>query len=245
MSTHTATDYFGRDSASGPAEVWGMPQGPAAQTHCQGAGTVPDFGRHFRRTNGARGRGKSAVLARGQRNPSGNFATMQPRHLEAVTFSAKAAVSALAAVLVYSPLHLPGSPWVAAVSAVVVTQQTLDSSYKAALQRVGANVGGALTGAVLDLLTGRPLVAMTLGILLTGLGGYALKLTDLLRPAFVAVILVTLGGGTGEWGTSRNRVLGVIAGCACALAVGFLFDKLSERVKLRFTEKLNPPDQQE
>lgn len=170
---------------------------------------------------------------------------MQPRHLEAFTFSAKAAVAALAGVASYQFLGLPGLPWVAAVSAVVVTQPTLPSSLKASLLRVAANLTGAFGGAALGLVVGPPLVAMTLGVLLTGLACFALKQDDMLRPAFVAVILVTLAGDTGEWRASLNRVGGVLDGCVCAVAVGFLFDKLSERVKLPAraeSKKTDPPE---
>jgi len=155
---------------------------------------------------------------------------MQPRHVEAVIFSAKAALSALAGVVIYEYFHLPGSSWVAAVSAVVVTQPTLHSSVKATWQRVGANLAGACTGALLSPLIGQPLVAMTIGIMVVGLAIYAVKLDELLRPAFVAVILVTLAGEKGQWDTSFKRVTGVLIGCACALVFGYLFDKLSPRV---------------
>lgn len=156
---------------------------------------------------------------------------MQARHLEAFTYSIKAAVSALASVASYDFIHLPGSGWVAAVSAVVVTQPALDSSLKASLLRVAANLAGAVCGAGLALLMDQPLAAMTVGILLVGLVCYALKLDGLLRPAFVAVILVTLAGESAEWQASRNRVVGVIVGCFCAVAVGFLIDKLSVGLK--------------
>jgi uncharacterized membrane protein YgaE (UPF0421/DUF939 family) len=158
---------------------------------------------------------------------------MQPRHLEALTFSLKAALSAVAGVLSYGLLHLPGSTWVAAVSAVVVTQPTLHSSLKASLLRVAANLAGAVSGAAFALLFGQPLAAMALGIMLVGLGCYALKLDDMLRPAFVAVILVTLAGESGEWQASRNRVVGVLVGCLCAVIVGFLVEKLSAGVKVK------------
>lgn len=158
---------------------------------------------------------------------------LTPRHLEAITYSAKAAASALVGVVGYQLLNLPGSPWVAAVSAVIVTQPSLHSSLKASLLRVTANLAGALIGAGLSLLIGQPLAAMAVAIMFTGLACYALKQDDLLRPAFVAVILVTLAGETGQWQTSLKRVVGVIAGCVCALAVGFLFDKLLKGVKLQ------------
>ena len=164
---------------------------------------------------------------------------MQARHLEAVTFSAKAAVSALAGVLCYRFIHLPGMPWVAAVSAVIVTQPTLHSSLKASLLRVAANLTGAVVGLLLGLLLREPLAAMTAGILITGIICYALKQDDLLRPAFVAVILVTLAGENGEWEASRNRLAGVVVGCLCAAVVGFVCDKASKRI---MATEPTPPD---
>jgi uncharacterized membrane protein YgaE (UPF0421/DUF939 family) len=158
---------------------------------------------------------------------------MQPRHLEAVVFSTKAAAAAAAGALGYEFIALPGAPWVAAVSAVLVTQPSLHSSFRASLMRVVANLAGAFGGAALSILIGQPLVAMATGVMLTGLVCYLLKQDDALRPAFVAVILVTLAGETGKWHSSEARVGGVIIGCLCALVVGFLFDKLSGGFKLR------------
>ncbi|HEY5345985.1 MAG TPA: FUSC family protein [Verrucomicrobiae bacterium] len=152
---------------------------------------------------------------------------MSSRHFEAVIFSAKAAVAALIAAVSYKFFDLPGAPWVAAVSAVLVTQPDLHSSFKASLLRVVANLAGAFGGAALLAATGQPILAMVIGVLATGLVCYLLKQDDALRPAFVAVIIVTLIGGGNEWHSSRDRVAAVIIGCVCALTVGFLFDKLS------------------
>jgi uncharacterized membrane protein YgaE (UPF0421/DUF939 family) len=122
---------------------------------------------------------------------------------------------------------LPGAPWVAAVSAVLVTQPSLHSSFKASLMRVIANLAGAFGGAALSIGIGQPLVAMAVGVMVTGLVCYLLNQDDALRPAFVAVILVTLAGENDKWHSSLDRVAAVIVGCLCALAIGFLFDKLS------------------
>ena len=151
---------------------------------------------------------------------------MQPRHFEAVVFSAKAAVSAVVAALVYQWIQLPGAPWVAAVSAVLVTQPDLHSSLKTSLMRVIANLCGAFGGAALSVSIGQPIVAMAIGVMLTGLVCYLLKQDEAQRPAFVAVVIVTLIGDTAKWHSSLDRVLAVVVGCVCALAVGFLFDKL-------------------
>jgi len=79
----------------------------------------------------------------------------------------------------------------------------------------------------LSIIIGQPLVAMAVGVMITGLACYLLKQDDALRPAFVAVIIVTLIGENDKWQASMDRVIGVVIGCACALAVGFLFDKIS------------------
>jgi len=167
---------------------------------------------------------------------------MSSRHFEAVIFSAKAAVATVIAAVSYKFIALPGAPWVAAVSAVLVTQPDLHSSFKASLLRVVANLAGAFGGAALLAVTGQPIVAMAIGVMLTGLICYLLKQDDALRPAFVAVIIVTLIGGGNEWHSSRDRVAAVIIGCVCALAVGFLFDKLSAMSKSEKKKGGGEPD---
>ena len=157
---------------------------------------------------------------------------MQPRHFEAIIFSLKAAVAAVIGALCYKLFDLPGAPWVAAVSAVLVTQPSLHSSFQASFMRVIANLAGAFGGAVLLVIIGQPLAAMAIGVLVTGLLCYLLKQDDALRPAFVAVIIVTLTGETAGWHSPLNHVAAVIIGCVCALVVGFLFDKLSDAFNL-------------
>ena len=161
---------------------------------------------------------------------------MQPRHFEAVIFSAKAAASTVVAALAYQWFELPGTAWAAAVSAVLVTQPDLHASLKTSLLRVVANLFGAFGGAALIVTLGQPVVAMAVGVMFTGLVCYLLKQDDALRPAFVAVVIVTLIGESGKWHSSFDRVLAVVIGCACALAVGFIFDKLSALFKLDKTE---------
>jgi uncharacterized membrane protein YgaE (UPF0421/DUF939 family) len=167
---------------------------------------------------------------------------MPSRHFEAIIFSAKAAVATVIAAGSYHFFALPGAPWVAAVSAVLVTQPDLHASFKASLMRVIANLAGAFGGAALLAATGQPILAMAIGVMLTGLICYLLKQDDALRPAFVAVIIVTLIGGGNEWHSSRDRVAAVIIGCACALAVGFLFDKLSGGSKIEKKKGGGEPD---
>jgi uncharacterized membrane protein YgaE (UPF0421/DUF939 family) len=170
---------------------------------------------------------------------------MQPRHLEAIIFSVKAAVAAVIAALGCEFLNLPGAPWVAAVSAVLVTQPSLHSSLKASLMRVIANLAGAFGGAALSITIGQPLTAMALGVMLTGLVCYLLKQDEALRPAFAAVVIVTLTGESAKWQSPMNRVVAVIIGCACALAIGFLFDKFPNFFKLGTKDEEKKPGHQE
>jgi uncharacterized membrane protein YgaE (UPF0421/DUF939 family) len=170
---------------------------------------------------------------------------MQPRHFEAIIFSTKAAVAAVIAALLYELFDLPGAPWVAAVSAVLVTQPDLHSSLKVSLMRVIANLAGAFGGAVLLVIIGQPVMAMALGVMLTGLLCYLLKQDDALRPAFVAVIIVTLTGETAGWHSPMNRVAAVVIGCVCALVIGFLFDKLADAFKLFRKDAGKKPDDSE
>jgi uncharacterized membrane protein YgaE (UPF0421/DUF939 family) len=170
---------------------------------------------------------------------------MQPRHFEAVTFSVKAAAAAVMGALGYKIFDLPGTQWVAAVSAVLVTQPNLHSSFQTSFMRVVANLAGAFGGAVLLVMVGQPVAAMAIGVLLTGLLCYLLQLDDALRPAFVAVIIVTLNGGVASWHNALNRVAAVVIGCACALAVGFLFDKLPDPHKLFLKEDEKKPGHSE
>jgi uncharacterized membrane protein YgaE (UPF0421/DUF939 family) len=170
---------------------------------------------------------------------------MQPRHFEAIIFSAKATVASVIAALLYKLFDLPGAPWVAAVSAVLVTQPNLHSSFQASFMRVVANLAGAFGGAALLAVIGQPLAAMAVGVMLTGLLCYLLKQDDALRPAFVAVIIVTLIGENSKWQSSFDRVIAVVVGCVCALAVGLLFDKISSWPKFNAKEGSKKTGQQE
>ena len=160
---------------------------------------------------------------------------MQTRHLEAIIFSAKAAIAAVASVVIYNFSGLTGPGW-AAISAVLVIQPNLHSSFKASLTRVIANLVGAFGGAALLVIIGHTLPALAIGILLTGLICHWLKADDAVRPAFAAVVIVIFSNESGKWDGPRDRVIAVIIGCACALAVGFLFDKFTDAIKLNDKE---------
>jgi uncharacterized membrane protein YgaE (UPF0421/DUF939 family) len=162
---------------------------------------------------------------------------MTSRHFEALVYASKAACAAVVAYLSFNLFGLQGGVW-AAVSAVIVTQPSLHPSVKASLMRVLANLIGAFIGSALSSLVGHTVLAMALGVLLTGFACYFWRLEDALRPAYVAVVIVILGSNTGNaWLGSLDRLLAVITGCAAALVVGFVYDKAGKKAGATPSEK--------
>jgi uncharacterized membrane protein YgaE (UPF0421/DUF939 family) len=158
---------------------------------------------------------------------TGEFFQMQPRHVEAIVFSAKAAVAAVAAVYAYNLFQLKGAAW-AAIAALLVIQPDLHSSFKASLTRVAANLAGAFGGMALLIATGHPLVALAISVVIAGLICEWLNAGDAVRPAFAAIAIVIFTSDSSQWSNSFDRVFAVVVGCACAMATGFLFDRLTD-----------------
>ena len=130
------------------------------------------------------------------------------------------------AVVLFRFFGLPGPVW-AAVSAVIVTEPNLHPSVKSASYRVIANLIGAFVGAALGTLIGHALPALAIGIVVTGIVCHFAHLDDALRPAYSAVVIVILASEGSKWVGSLDRVFAVALGCLCAVAVGFVFDKIS------------------
>jgi uncharacterized membrane protein YgaE (UPF0421/DUF939 family) len=158
-------------------------------------------------------------------------------HFDALIFSAKAAMAAVAAVLLFGLTGLAGGIW-AAVSAVIVTQPSMHPSVRASLTRVIANLIGASVGAVISLALGHHLLALAVGVLVTGMVCHFTKLDDALRPAYAAVVIVIMSADAQGWRGSLDRVLAVFLGCFCALAVGFVADKTATLLKVERKENV-------
>ena len=146
------------------------------------------------------------------------------------------------AALCYDFIRLPGAAWVAAVSAVLVTQPGPSLLVQGIVDaRRRQSCGRVWRGGVASRHLPRPTRHRGRGLRRDGHRDWCaifLKQDDVLRPAFVAVILVTLAGDKpSKWHNSIDRVTGVIIGCVCALVVGFLFDKLSGVPKLIWRKK--------
>jgi len=129
---------------------------------------------------------------------------MLPTAFDAFLFCCKTAISAVLALLFYESFHLPGSAWAAPVSAVLISQPSLQPSVQASLTRFWANLIGASLGAISVSLIHSPLLALLIGVFVTG---FACQ-------------------GKSPLVDSLERLLAVMVGCSIALAVGLVFDKI-------------------
>jgi uncharacterized membrane protein YgaE (UPF0421/DUF939 family) len=155
----------------------------------------------------------------------------QTGHVDALIFSAKAAVAAVAAVLGFGLTGLPGGVW-AGVSAVIVTQPSMHPSVRASLTRVTANLIGASVGAGMSLTLGHGMWSLAAGVVVTGMVCHFTKLDEALRPAYAAVVIVIMSLDSRGWHGPLERVLAVFVGCACALVVGFVCDRIATLLKV-------------
>jgi uncharacterized membrane protein YgaE (UPF0421/DUF939 family) len=165
-------------------------------------------------------------------------------HFDALIFSAKASVSALIALLLFRLTGRPGEVW-AAVSAVIVTQPSLHPSLRASLTRIIANLIGASVGLGMAIALRQELLSLAVGILLTGMACHFIRLDDALRPAYAAVIIVIMSPNPDHWHDSLDRVFAVVVGCVCTLAVGFVFDKVSNLFRTGQKEATSTGEQNE
>jgi uncharacterized membrane protein YgaE (UPF0421/DUF939 family) len=163
---------------------------------------------------------------------------------DAFVYSSKAAISAVVALICSNAFNLPGAIW-APVSAVIVTQAALHPSFKASLLRIAANLIGAFIGALVNTCIDNTLVAMGVGVLITGLVCHFGRMDDATRPAFAAVVIVTIKSEPHAWAGSLDRVLAVTLGCMAALAVGLVFDGISRMVSKRKVNTSTAADQHE
>jgi uncharacterized membrane protein YgaE (UPF0421/DUF939 family) len=114
-----------------------------------------------------------------------------------------------------------------------------------ALTRVMANLIGAFCGAVFSMSVGHELPALALGVMFTGLACYFLKADEAMRPAFAAVVIVTMNSDPDKWTGSWHRVIEVTVGCLCSLLVGGLFALAANRFKLEKPPGQKPPESAE
>ena len=126
----------------------------------------------------------------------------------------------------------PGAIW-ALVSAVIVLRPGFEDSLKASQARIGANLVGALVGVAVGLTLGSGPGAVALALFLVILLCFRKPLRTAVRSACAGVVIVMMHEGSIRE-SGIERFLAVVAGCLIALAVGFVADRLFQKIRSRF-----------
>jgi uncharacterized membrane protein YgaE (UPF0421/DUF939 family) len=134
------------------------------------------------------------------------------------SYAIRTTCAAVASVLVARLLHVQNPIW-AIVSSVVVILPGHRASVASAALRVISNMVGAGVG-IAFAATGLPaLPSLALGLLLVAFLCRVLAIDGAARSASVSLIIVNLRGPVDAVGSSEQRVLLVMLGCAVAFVV--------------------------
>jgi uncharacterized membrane protein YgaE (UPF0421/DUF939 family) len=133
-------------------------------------------------------------------------------------YAIRTASAAVIALLICRFLGI--SPLWAVVSATVVTQPEVRASVSATLLRVVANLVGVGVGALsASLAWSEPIFLLVIGLLVVAVLCRVLGIDAASRSAGVAFAIVLLKDPGNVVDSSKARVVGVLLGCAVALAV--------------------------
>lgn len=135
--------------------------------------------------------------------------------------------------------ELPQYPFYWALVSVAITISP-DSSNRLAYDRIIANCLGCAVALVLYPFHAPALFLLCAGVALTILLGTALKLTNVLRTAIAALVIVNISEEAHRsYLIAVERVGCVIAGCAIALAVTLIFNAVMHIYKNHLENRLN------
>ncbi len=162
------------------------------------------------------------------------FSSFWSRESSAVKQGIKTGIAGTITYAIYAGWNLPQGYW-AVISALVVTQVNVGSSWKAALYRTIGSASGALAAALLLPLLGPGTVHA--GIALFILASFFAYLTAL-HPSFsaagfTAALVLVFGSFQEPWRVAWLRVLYTIMGAVVAFAVGVLVWPVRAREGLR------------
>jgi uncharacterized membrane protein YccC len=143
------------------------------------------------------------------------------------------ALTATAAVAVYTILDLPHGAWVT-LTAVVILKPNFGGTYQQAIQRVGGTVAGSVMGIILaaaiTTLVCLDLLLIPLGVMAFSVMASHYGLGVLFLTPFVVVLLNTVQPG--DWELAAIRSLDTVIGGLLALLAGFLLWPSWERERL-------------
>ncbi|MEW9854705.1 FUSC family protein [Novosphingobium sp. M1R2S20] len=141
---------------------------------------------------------------------------------EPVRFGLQSAAGAVLTYAVVRALGLPELSW-AVISAVFVTHQNLDATFRAAMGRIGGTLLGSVVGlAAVLLLPGADDVGWRLAAVALAMNGLAVMLPTM-QYGVVAAAVIVLPGGSDAWAGAVDRgvaiSVGTLVGTACTFIV--------------------------
>jgi uncharacterized membrane protein YgaE (UPF0421/DUF939 family) len=144
-----------------------------------------------------------------------------------------------AALASFAICHLLGvsSPIWSVVSAVVCIMPTHQASVASAGLRVIANLLGSAVGLAVSALGLSPLPSIAIGLPAVAALASLLAIDGAARSASVALVIVSLPGGSSVAGLSERRVAQVMLGCAIAFCITVIGAAIERRLPARWREQ--------
>lgn len=122
--------------------------------------------------------------------------------------------------------QFPDYPFYWSLVSVAITISP-DSSNKLAYDRIIANTLGCAVALLIYPIHAASLLLLCLGVAITIVTGTLLKLTNVLRTAIAALVIIIITEGEHRnWQIALERVGCVITGCVVALAITLLFNRV-------------------
>ncbi len=142
-----------------------------------------------------------------------------------LNYIAKCVIGCVVMFAVGQALPLVDISWVL-ISMLLVLSPDGKEAVALTVIRVKANLVASVVTILLLLVVPYAMLAITLAIVVTILCCYALNLMAGSRPALAAVIIIAMHPpGEYLWSTAVARVVSVVAGCALAMLLTFLFHR--------------------
>jgi len=159
---------------------------------------------------------------------------MQQLTLSTILYIAKCILGVIICYFLYK--QFPQYPFYWSLVSVVITISP-DSSNKLAYDRIIANTLGCAVALLIYPIQAPSLLLLCLGVAITIAAGTLLKLTNVLRTAIAALVIIIITEGEHRnWQIALERVGCVITGCVVALAVTLLFNKVQHFYNTRTAE---------
>lgn len=151
---------------------------------------------------------------------------IDPEKLKVAVYSAKCVAGLCIGYALYRFFPQHQFYW-SLISILLVLAPDGSDSNKLAFERIVANILGSSIGLAVFLVHAPNLFLLCLGVVLTIAIGTALKLNAVIRSAMVSLIVVMLNEEQNHsWKVAVERIGCVVAGCAIAMLVTYVFNFL-------------------